>query len=469
MRHGYIASNSSSSTSTVSCPVTTCRSATSALRQPCGAPRVLASRLQQLYINYVVRREYSSPGCIGSTSTTPSVWVPRLLARLVIDYFAHAARPDASTHHAARRAARCRLLRHVAWLVAWLAVDYFALRRLVARLVVDCFAYATRPGASARRAARLMARRRLLRLRRATGCHGTSRGSSRGSSSTIHLAQARRRLFRPCRASGCLGTSRGSSHGSSRGSSSTTAPRAGSSSTTSPTPRVWVPRLVARLIVDYFVHAAHPGASACRAARRMARCAVHVEYFTSVVRSGASAPRAARRRLLLLRRTSGCLGSSRGSSSTTSPTPRVRVPRLVGWLIVDLAPSRRSTSRRSVALAPTVCPVTPSHGSATRRPAALALLHLCRASERAVSPLYFSSVGCIGSRRAPDRSFSRLDYSVPPLDLLSGRTGSTSATPCITTTCLAATLAVLRVRHVPPRHSPPVASRRPLILTSFPN
>jgi hypothetical protein len=86
--------------------------------------------------------------------------------------------------------------------------------RLVTRLVVDYFDYAARPGASACRAARHAARRathrRLLRLRRASGCLGTS-------------------------------------HGSSPGSSSTTSPRAGSSSTTSPTPRVRVPRHVARL------------------------------------------------------------------------------------------------------------------------------------------------------------------------------------------------------------------------------
>jgi hypothetical protein len=66
-------------------------------------------------------------------------------------------------------------------------------------------------------------------------------------------------------ASGCLGTSRGSS----RGSSSTTSPHAGSSSTTLTTPRVRVPRLVARLVVDYFTYAAHPVSSAHRAACRV--------------------------------------------------------------------------------------------------------------------------------------------------------------------------------------------------------
>jgi hypothetical protein len=50
--------------------------------------------------------------------------------------------------------------------------------RIVAPLVVDFFAYVVHPGASTRRAAR----RRLLRLRHASGCLGTSRGSSRGSS-----------------------------------------------------------------------------------------------------------------------------------------------------------------------------------------------------------------------------------------------------------------------------------------------
>jgi hypothetical protein len=135
--------------------------------------------------------------------------------RLVVDYFASAARPGAS----ARR-------RPVTRLVAPLVVDFSASRRLV----VDYFASAARPGASARRAARKAARRaarhRLLRI-----------------------AQARRRLLRIRRSSGCLGTSHGPSRCSSRRSSSTTPPRAGSSSTTSPPPRVLVPRHVTRLVM----------------------------------------------------------------------------------------------------------------------------------------------------------------------------------------------------------------------------
>jgi hypothetical protein len=219
--------------------------------------------------------------------------------------------------------------------------------RHVARLVVDYFAYAARPGASARRAARHVARRRLLRLRHASGCLGTSRGSSSTTSPTprvrvpryvarlvtrlivdyfSHAAPpgasarraARHRLLQLCRASRCLGMSRGSSCGSSHRSSSTTPPHASSSLTTSPTPHVRVPRhvvwLILPLVVDYFASAARPGASARRAARH-----------------------AARRRLLRLRRVSRCLGMSRGSSrrsssttpprtglsSTTSPTPRI--------------------------------------------------------------------------------------------------------------------------------------------------
>jgi hypothetical protein len=157
---------------------------------------------------------------------------------------------------------RVRVPRHVARLVT----------RLVARLVVNYFASAARPIALARCAVRRVARRRLLRLHRA---------------------------------SGCLGTSRGSSHGSS---------------TTSPTPRVRVPRyiarLVTRLVVNHFTFVARPVGSARCAARRVAR-----------------------RRLLCLRRASGCLGTSRGSShgssSTTSSPSRVRVPRHVAWLAVD--------------------------------------------------------------------------------------------------------------------------------------
>jgi hypothetical protein len=192
----------------------------------------------------------SSRGSSSTTSPTLRVRVPLHVSWLVVDYFAYAACPGASAPRAARRrllrlrrasgclgtssgssrrslsttspTSRVRVPQHVARLVTWLVVDYFA--------------YVARLGASAHDAARHVAHRRLLRLRRASECLGTSRGSSRRSSST-----------------------------------------------TSPTPRVWVPRHVTRLVIDYF--------------------------------------------------------ASRGSSSTTSRTTRVRVPRhlarLVTWLVVD--------------------------------------------------------------------------------------------------------------------------------------
>jgi hypothetical protein len=121
---------------------------------------------------------------------------------------------------------RIRVPRHVARLV----VDYFASRRLV----VDYFAYAARPGASARRVACHAARRRLLHLRRASGCFGTSHGLCMTHRRLLRLAQARHRLLRLRRASRCLGTLRGSSHGSS--------------STTSTMPRIRLLRHVARLV-----------------------------------------------------------------------------------------------------------------------------------------------------------------------------------------------------------------------------
>jgi hypothetical protein len=105
--------------------------------------------------------------------------------------------------------------RHVARLVmrlvALLVVDNSASRRLV----VDYFANAAHPGASARRAARHAARRAARRR-------------------LLRLAQARRRLLSLRRVSGCLSMSRGSSRGSSRRSSLNTPRRTGSSLTTPP-------------------------------------------------------------------------------------------------------------------------------------------------------------------------------------------------------------------------------------------
>jgi hypothetical protein len=78
--------------------------------------------------------------------------VARLVAPLVVDYFAYAARPGASARRAARRAACHRLLRlhHASEVPRHVA-------RLVTRLVVD-YDYTARPGASSRRTARNAAR-----------------------------------------------------------------------------------------------------------------------------------------------------------------------------------------------------------------------------------------------------------------------------------------------------------------------
>jgi hypothetical protein len=75
--------------------------------------------------------------------------------------------------------------------------------------------------------------------------------------------------------------------------------------------------------------------------------------------------------------------------------------------------------------------------------------------------------GCLCTSRGPSRRSS----STTPCAATSscGHAGSTSATPYIVTTCLAATLALLQVCRAPLRRRLPVASRRPFISTSFPN
>jgi hypothetical protein len=252
-------------------------------------------------------------GLSSTTSPPPHVRVPQHFARLVTP------------------------------LVVLLVVDYSASRRLV----VDYFASVARPGASARRAARHAARRAARRR-------------------LLRLAQARRRLLRLRRASGCLGTSSDSSRGSSRHSSSTSPPRAGSSSTTPPL--VVDYSTSRRLVVDYFTSAVRLCASARRVACHAARRAT-LRRLLRLVQARHRVLRLvqARRRLLGLHRVSVCLGTSRGlprgssrrsssttppragSSLTTSPPSRVRVPRhvvrlvtrLVAPLVVDYSASRR--------------------------------------------------------------------------------------------------------------------------------
>jgi hypothetical protein len=151
--------------------------------------------------------------------------------------------------------------------------------------------------------------------------------------------------------------------------------------------------------------------------------------------------------------------SSPGRTGSTSTTSRVRVSRLLAQLVVDYfayamwqrASSPRASRRQLFCL----CHVSRTGlTSTTRRPVAPALLRPCRASGHAVSMLDFFSVGRTGSHRAPGHSFSRLD-------LLFGRTCSTSAMPCIATTCLTSTPTLPRLRRVPPGHHLATSSALP--------
>jgi hypothetical protein len=353
---------------------------------------------------------------------------------------------------------RVRVPQHVVRLVAPLVVDYFTYAGVwvplhIARLVVDYFAYTAHPGASTRPAVRCVARRRLLLLHRASGCFGTSRCSSRGLSSRLvvnyfpyamrpgalacraaHRA-ACHRLLRLRRTSGCLGTSRGSSCGCSSTTSPMTCVRVPQHVVRLITPLVVdsfayaarsVPRHVARLVtplvVDYFAYAACPRVSACRTARHAARC-----------------------RLLHPRPTSGCLGTSRGSSSTTSPTPRVRWLRRVTQLIAPLFVDYFAYAAHPDALARHAAPRAAHRWPSTISPPDFPSPR-CTGSTAptsctwtAISPLDFSSVGCTGSRHVPYHSVSRLYYSVRDrhdfvlrphwLFLSRGNTGSISSTP----------------------------------------
>jgi hypothetical protein len=312
-----------------------------------------------------IEASHLAPVKSGINFPTSCFWLLRHVARLVVNYFDNVARPGASARraarHAAHRIARRRLLRLTRARSRLLRLRRASeclgtsrgssrgsslttppragsssttsppprvrvpriVARLVTRLVVDYFAYAVRPSASARRMARhaarrrllrlAQARRRLLRLRRTSECLGTSRGSSRGSSPTTPPRAGSSSTTSPTPRVRCLGTS----CGSSRRSSSTAPPRTSSSSTTSPTLRFrvarhvtrLVTRLAAPLVVDYCASAMRPGASA----RRMAHLATHRRLLRLAQ---------ARRRLPCLRRAPGCLGTSRGSSREASPHQR---------------------------------------------------------------------------------------------------------------------------------------------------
>jgi hypothetical protein len=101
-------------------------------------------------------------------------------------------------------------------------------------------------------------------------------------------------------------------------------------------------------------------------------------------------------------------------------------------------------------------------GASARRTARRRLLRLAQARRRLLRQRRAS--GCLGMSHGPSRGSSSTTPCVATLSC--GHAVFTSATPCVVTTCLAATPALLRVRRAPPRRRLLVASRRPFILTS---
>jgi hypothetical protein len=186
----------------------------------------------------------------------------------------------------------------------------------------------------------------------------------------LALRWVARALLQLHQASRCLGSSRGSS------------------STTSIMSCDRVPRLLGRLVVDYFAYVVRPSALAPRAARRRLLRLCHAS------RTGLTSTS---RRLVALATT--CAWSLRLMA-------RLLVARLhrlyCAYVLHSDAPSRLSTSYRSVALALAVRVVIGSRSSTTCRLAALALLRLCCASESAISLLDNStpvaSTVCTGSK-----------------------------------------------------------------------
>jgi hypothetical protein len=205
--------------------------------------------------SYTVRRDYSSLGCTGSTATMPCIRTCRLAARLLFVrshwlYCAYVVHPDApsrcSTYsppsavalHQPRRASRVLVSRS---------------QRLCINHV--CVMSACLPVAAAPHQLRgaprvLVSRSHWLYFSNAMCREYSSLRHTGSTSTTPRVRAACRRLIRLCRATGCLGSLRGSS------------------STTSPMPCDRVPRLLMRLIVDYFACAVRPVVSAPHAARR---------------------------------------------------------------------------------------------------------------------------------------------------------------------------------------------------------
>jgi hypothetical protein len=349
-----------------------------------------------LYLNFAVRRDYSSSGCTSPIAPMTCIRMHRLAARLLVSrshWLSSCARslrlvarlhcrltccPVALALLQQRRAPRLLISRSHRLYITFVAHrDYSSPGRTGSTSTSPCTASTCLPAAAA-----------LPRLHRTIGCIGS-----------------------PRRASGCLGTSRSSSSTTSptpcdrvpqhvawlvswlvvdysalRRSSSTTSPPAGSSLTTSPTPCDRVTWHIARLVVNYFSHAARPGA--------LARCAARCTAL---------------RLLLLPRHASRCLGMSRGSLSTSSPTPRVRVPWHVARLITRLVVDYFSRAARLRALARRV-----THYVARHRLLLLRCASGCLGSSWTTSPRaahrrllhLHRAIGCLGSSRGSSSTTS---------------------------------------------------------------
>jgi hypothetical protein len=163
-------------------------------------------------------------------------------------------------------------------------------------------------------------------------------------------------------------------------------------------------------------------------------------------------------------------GSSRGSSSTTSPRASLlsatspmmcdRVPRLLSRLVIDLGPSRRSTSRQSVALAFAARSLRLASRLLVTRLHRLYYayaMHLDAPCRRSTS---HRSVALAPAMRQV--TLSRGSTTLCPAAMTSscGHSGSTSAMLCVATTCLATTPPLLRVRRLS------VVLHQPLISTN---
>jgi hypothetical protein len=258
MSSDYLSLGNIISTSTLRCAASTRLPAVAALHQLRRTPRLLISRSHGFYIIYAVRRDYSSSGLhqlYCAYVVHPDVPSRRLTSRrsvaLALTMHPITASRSTTTHRPDCTSSTAPIL-------------CIRTSRIDARLLVGRSHWLSLCVRSLRLATRLL----VVEIAPALLC--LCRASGRAVS-TLDFSSV-----------GRIGSRRVPSHSivcrdnPSHGCNRYTSPRTGSSSTTSPMPHVRVPhhvaRLVSPLVVDYFAYAAHPGASARRAACHAARC-----------------------------------------------------------------------------------------------------------------------------------------------------------------------------------------------------